>query len=77
MLIKRLELTSSKSANQSLAVLTVADSLSGLLVALMYIYNFSQMDGADLFLDTECMVIKDVQKRAYQEEINCLNSAKP
>lgn len=39
--------------------------------------SFSKINDADLFLDTERIVIKDVQGRVYQEEISCLKSSKP
>lgn len=58
-----------------------------LIAALMYIRRFiqrkttklpnlSQMKDTDLFLDTERMVIRYVQKRVYQEELICFKSAK-
>ncbi|XP_061170784.1 uncharacterized protein LOC133180260 [Saccostrea echinata] len=39
--------------------------------------SFHKMNDVDLFLDTERIVIKDVQRSVYQEEINCLRSSKP
>nr|XP_034311144.1 uncharacterized protein LOC117684166 [Crassostrea gigas] len=39
--------------------------------------SLNRMNDADLFLDTEKLVIKDVQRSVYQEETNCLGSSKP
>lgn len=38
--------------------------------------SLNPTNDADLFLDAEKLVIKDVQRSVYQEEINCLRSTK-
>ena len=37
----------------------------------------SEINDADFHLDMARMVIKDVQRKAYQEELSCLRSSKP